>query len=270
MNYIKNNLNMHYEIIGEGTPVLLLHGLACDLNLMHGCMEPFFKTHPGFKRIYIDLPGMGKSTAPLEFASSDAILSVLIDFVTTIIGDESFIVAGASYGGYLSLGLTAKLSHQIQQVLLIVPMVVPDKTSRILPLAKDYIAVDYSFLHTLPSSEQAKFLQFITIANERTYHRFQTDVVSGLKRANQNFLAILDQNYALSFNIFNTLTTLSTHPDILILAGRQDLVVGYEDLYQLTKSIPRVSYHAIDKASHCLQIEQPEIFEALINNWLHN
>ena len=54
-----DELLLNYEIMGEGQPVLLIHGLACDMNLMKGCMEPVFSNVEGYKRIYIDLPGMG-------------------------------------------------------------------------------------------------------------------------------------------------------------------------------------------------------------------
>ena len=45
MFYIYKNIKIHYEIIGEGKPVIILHGLGCDSNQMKGCLEPIFKNH---------------------------------------------------------------------------------------------------------------------------------------------------------------------------------------------------------------------------------
>jgi len=39
-------------------PVVIFHGLGCDSTMMKGCLEPVFTCKSGYKRIYIDLPGM--------------------------------------------------------------------------------------------------------------------------------------------------------------------------------------------------------------------
>jgi pimeloyl-ACP methyl ester carboxylesterase len=52
---------LNYEIIGAGNPIIMLHGYYVDHRLMSGCMEPVFRDKKGYKRIYLDLPGMGES-----------------------------------------------------------------------------------------------------------------------------------------------------------------------------------------------------------------
>ncbi|MEK4721342.1 alpha/beta hydrolase [Priestia sp. FSL W8-0524] len=55
-------MELHYEVVGEGIPTLMIHGFGVDMNVMKGCMEPYFSnnTH-SYQRIYLDLPGMGES-----------------------------------------------------------------------------------------------------------------------------------------------------------------------------------------------------------------
>lgn len=43
MNYHYQDIDLYYECIGEGKPIVLLHGLGCDHRLMKGCMEPIFE-----------------------------------------------------------------------------------------------------------------------------------------------------------------------------------------------------------------------------------
>ena len=50
---------INYEIIGEGTPVLIIHGWGISSHTMKGAFEPIFNRLEGYKRYYIDLPGMG-------------------------------------------------------------------------------------------------------------------------------------------------------------------------------------------------------------------
>ena len=62
MTFNYNNHKINYEIIGNGKPVVIIHGLRADLTLMKACLEPVFSRRGGYKRIYIDLPGKETQT----------------------------------------------------------------------------------------------------------------------------------------------------------------------------------------------------------------
>lgn len=62
--------------------------------------------------------------------------------------------------------------------------------------------------------------------------------------------------------------TATTDAPVLVLAGRQDAVVGYREQWGLAQRFPHATYAVIDAAGHNLQIEQPEVFEALVRAWL--
>lgn len=66
--------NIYYEVIGEGIPIIMLHGFSPDHRLMKGCMEPIFKERDGWSRIYMDLPGMGKTKNYENISNSDDML----------------------------------------------------------------------------------------------------------------------------------------------------------------------------------------------------
>lgn len=54
----------------------------------------------------------------------------------------------------------------------------------------------------------------------------------------------------------------------LTLVGRQDIAVGYQDQWRLLDQYPHMSLAALDVAGHNLQLEQPQLFEALMGEWL--
>ena len=58
-----NDVPVYYEEHGQGKPILCLHGFTEDSGSMKGCLEPFFKDVSGYRRIYLDMPGMGKTPA---------------------------------------------------------------------------------------------------------------------------------------------------------------------------------------------------------------
>jgi len=54
----------------------------------------------------------------------------------------------------------------------------------------------------------------------------------------------------------------------LIVAGRQDPVVGYADATRLSEQYPRATLAVIDEAGHALMHERPELLTALVGDWL--
>ena len=266
MFYKYKEVNLHYQVIGEGKPVLLLHGMCCDMGLMKGCMEPVFEKKGGYRRIYLDLPGMGKSTAPREYASADKILEILGAFVREII-QERFLIAGESYGGYLARGVLERFYDRVDGLLLICPVVIPDHERRDVPQT-DLKFVEEGFLDRPEAAKRREFLVSSVIADEQVFGRFQKEIQPGLQAADEEFTGILEKNYAFSRDIDKEIRTISFQKPVLFVCGRQDTCVGYRDLWGLLEDYPRATYGVLDTAGHNLQIEQPGLFEALAKEWL--
>jgi len=54
----------------------------------------------------------------------------------------------------------------------------------------------------------------------------------------------------------------------LIVAGRQDSIVGYRDAWPILEHLPRATFAVLDRAGHALEREQSELFNALAGEWL--
>jgi pimeloyl-ACP methyl ester carboxylesterase len=72
--------------------------------------------------------------------------------------------------------------------------------------------------------------------------------------------------YPFSFDV-DALEVPFDRPALLVL-GRQDSVVGYRDAWRLIESYPRATFAVLDRAGHCLQIEQERLFAELAAEWL--
>jgi len=258
-----DQITVHYEIYGTGTPMLLLHGFSCDHRLMTGCMEPIFAQRSGWQRIYVDLPGMGQTKGEDWLNCSDDILSVLEQFVDKILPGQSFVVAGESYGGYLSRGLVAKRPEQVDGMLLICP--VGNPYGRELP-PFTVLAKDESFLADLKHPQIEEFTSMHVVQDRYNWERFEAEILSGVSIADQRVLDRIRQRYGFSF-IPEEQFTIYENP-VLILAGKQDHIVGYQDQWKLMEKYSRASYAVLDRAGHNLQIEQNHLFNALVNEWL--
>lgn len=104
MEVSAGGIHVDYDVIGDGRPVVLLHGLPSTKKQMVDTFEPIFRDRHGWRRIYPDLPGMGKTPGSPEISSQDSVLDVVGQFVDTVAGSEPIVMIGSSYGGYTALG----------------------------------------------------------------------------------------------------------------------------------------------------------------------
>ena len=65
---------VHYEALGEGRPIVMLHGWSVDHRHMVSDMEPLFRQRDGWKRIYLDLPGHGTTPGKDWITNQDRML----------------------------------------------------------------------------------------------------------------------------------------------------------------------------------------------------
>lgn len=54
----------------------------------------------------------------------------------------------------------------------------------------------------------------------------------------------------------------------LFLLGRQDHVVGYRDAWKILENFPRATFAVLDQAGHVPGIEQVQLCQALMSEWL--
>lgn len=256
---------LHYEERGAGRPVLALHGWTPDHRLMLGCLEPVFATRPGYRRLYPDLPGMGKSFAPPAIASSDDILAAVLEFADATIGDEPFLLLGESYGGYLARAIAHARPDQVLGLALICPTGTQvEHANRRLP-EPELLRPDPAVVATLPAAAVADYVELAVVQSAETARRYLDEVQPGLDAADREAMERIRGDW-----------TLSADPEsgppypgpTLILTGRQDAIVGYLDQFDLLPHYPRASFALLDLAGHNLQIEQPALFDALIGEWL--
>lgn len=259
------NITIYYEIYGDGYPVLMLHGWPLDHRIMKGCMEPIFKTRPNFKRIYFDLPGMGKTKGEDWIKGTDDYLKIIIEFVEKIIPNESFIIVGESYGGYLARGLIKKKKSLIDGVLFLVPTILPNDTQRDLP-EPIVLVKDEKLVSKLSPFEREVFEDVATVMNQKVWERGKDEGMSAMTIADMPFLEKISENYAFSFDL-DLLNDKFSKPALFLL-GRQDSVVGYRDAWRIIENYPRATFAILDTAGHILQIEQEKLFNVLTNDWL--
>jgi pimeloyl-ACP methyl ester carboxylesterase len=266
MRCMVRNCDVYYEVFGEGLPVINLHGSTLDVHSMIGCMEPIFTDREGWKRIYLDLPGHGKTRGQDWIKGSDDILQVVLDFIDSIIPDTPFVLAGLSYGGYIARGIVHHRPKQVVGLLLFAPRVVSDPRKRTLP-AKCVLAREDKFLEEIDPQVREGFEEVAVVQTQSHWNRYVKEIIPGVNVADTQFLERLQPAVdAFSFNV-DELSEKYEKPT-LILTGRQDHWVGYQDAWTILENYPRATFAVLDRAGHALQMEQSNLFDALVHEWL--
>ena len=258
-----------YEEHGEGRPILFLHGWTMNRRLEIADYEPIFGSRSGWRRIYLDLPGMGQSVAH-EISCQDDMLAALLAFIDKVLPGERFVLAGTSLGGYLARGIAVRLREQVDGLLLRVPCIVPDTGKRTLPPAEPLVR-NAALLAPLDAAERTALGEVLVQA---------PDYLAAMRAKVRDFVVpaiascapfvpemrLDPKRYAFSFDL--AAAEKSFGKPVLIVAGRQDTTVGYRDAWEILESYPRATFAVLDRADHVWPVESPALLAALVDDWL--
>jgi len=245
---------VHHVEVGEGLPVLLLHGAGVDHREVMGCLDPAFEGSTGYRRIYPDLPGTGRTPAPETIRSADDILDVLMGFIDTVVGDQPFLVAGHSSGGYYAQAIAARRPGQVVGLALLCPL-----------LTGIVDVPEHEVVDGPGGIGDADFRAYFTVQTSPMLDRYERYVEPGARLADRSALARIGEQWELTVRPEEEKPI--RHPT-LVVTGRQDSTVGYARAWELVEHFPRATFAVLDRAGHALPHEQPELVHALVIEWL--
>jgi pimeloyl-ACP methyl ester carboxylesterase len=262
--HVRASVRVHE--LGEGVPILFIHGWSMDRRDEIADYEAIFSGIPGWMRLYPDLPGMGDSEAE-HIENLDAILDALSFVVHERIGDRSFAIAGTSAGAYLADALASRYGEQVIGVLLRAPTTVPDDRARDIGSVRRVVPIDDSGPGLLLCGEQGPPLiaaqDYLVDLSRKERERVapaqalaQRDLIDPIRHDAERYVL--------------RAPLLPGNQPVLIMAARQDTQVGYRDAWRLVHRYPRATFVAIDRAEHGFPIDQANrrLFEALVRDWL--
>jgi len=255
---------IHYEVFGEGRPMLVLHGGYLDHRHMVDALEPLFDYRLDWKRIYIDIPGHGKSAVDPSISNHDQVLDLILAFVSEILPGQSFAVAGESRGGYLARGIVHRKPDVVDGALFIVPGRYAVAAGGSVPTHVTLTRAD-GLIATLQPNEVGRFNRLVVQSGE---------ILEKIRRHKNPATALVDQDHQDKINANYEYAFDVDAPDrpflkpVLFLLGRQDSMVGYHDALRAIECFPRATFAILDKAGHSLSWEQPALFQALACEWL--
>ena len=209
---------------------------------------------------------MGKTPSATWIKNSDDMLEVVMEFIKTVIGDESFLLIGESYGGYISQGLIHKMGEKVNGVLLC--SMIDQREEAEKNLSKRQILYKSNELDFIKEiSSECYYMDMAVIVTPHTYDKWRDNIQPALDIADMDFLTnSCDMWYSADFRTAIS-KTIFNKPSC-ILTGRQDHVVGYKMAYELVERFPRATFAVLDCAGHMLEIESELLFRQFVKDWI--
>lgn len=249
---------------GQGAPVLFLHGSGVDHRLLL-VLDEIFQEESGWERIFIDLPGFG-GTPALPGAGGLPDLADWIDtWVDEVVGRRRFAIVANSLGGFLARELLARRPNQVSGLALLAPVVDPCEERRRTP-DRHVVHEDDLFMATLNAADATAFGSMAVTQTRASWELFRLAALPGIRAADRAAVHRLESEYYLDGRAPEERFGEFTGPT-LIVAGRQDHVVGYEDQLRLAQSYPRSTVAVLDRAGHNVHLDQPAMVAALLREW---
>jgi pimeloyl-ACP methyl ester carboxylesterase len=261
------NITVHYEVFGEGKPLIVLPGWGMNISLAAHDTEPYFQQRDGWKRIYIDPPGHGKTPAKEWITNQDQILEVILACIDKLTAGQRFSLVGISLGAYLARGVILNRAKSVDGIAMIVPIVIAEDEKRTVPLYK--VLIEDPAVRSELTPEEADWFDMSVIHSRKWLNYLRTSPqVPENENGDFEFLGKIreqPEKYAFSFDV-DHVSEPFPGPS-LIITGRQDAIAGYHDAWNILEHYPRATYVVIDRAGHFLEDTNDFVY-VLVNNWL--
>lgn len=237
-----------YIEAGEGTPIIVLHGLMGGLSNFDAVINRFSKE--GYKVIIPQLPVYSMSLIKTNVKSFSKYLYEFIEFK----GFSEVILLGNSLGGHIGLYFT-KLNPEKVKALIITG------SSGLYESAMGGGYTKRSDYEVIKKKAQEVFYDPAVATKEIVDEVYET-----VNDRNKLIKTLAIAKSAIRHNMAKDLPEMNT--PTCIIWGKNDGVTPPEVADEFNKLLPDSDLFWIDKCGHAAMMEHPEKFNDILGDWL--
>lgn len=248
-----NNCNIYYEVLGEGKPVILLHGWLATLETMRPIANNLCKN---FKVYLVDVIGFGKSDLPEHPLNTEDFGNFLKDFVDKL-NIENPILIGHSNGGRIIINAVGRGIVKANKIVLIDSAGIKPKRNLWYYLKISFYKCGKFFLNLLPNTK-------------------------GIKKFKEKLRSkVGSEDYKTSANVLKETMKLIVNEDMsyllpkisvptLLFWGSLDTATPISDARKMEKLIPDCGLIEYAGSTHFSYLENINNVNAVLNEFLKN
>ena len=258
----QSGIEWHYDIEGEGDPLLFIHGWGVDKRIWRQ-QSKFFSQY--YKVMTVDLPGHGKSSwkkVELDIMARD--LSFLLEKTQF----SGITIIGSSLGGLVALKLYELFPECIVRMIFVGSMpkfaqsagcphgLDVDKIRKLEgQLQGDYSSVVNVFFRSLFTRHERQTRRF------KWLQKFRQTVEAPMKQALSEYLDILEKE-----DLREVLKKI--HIPVQFINGREDEICTKETVDFLKELSPKSRFDFFDQCGHFPFLSKPHEFNAIMGDFL--
>jgi 3-oxoadipate enol-lactonase len=250
-----NDIELHYEVHGEGTPLVLISGLGYPMWQWH-LMLPYLEKH--FQVVTLDNRGVGQSDKPSGPYTASMLAKDTIGLLDAL-GIDKAIVMGHSMGGFIAQAMALEYPERVDKLILA-------STNfggpRQVPVTAEAMAV----LTDVTSDPVTRLRNGIEISTAPGFAERQPELIQkwlDWRAANPLGMAGYQAQLGVGLSLMpeaaafeNKLPNVSA--PTLILFGEHDKVVPPANAELLAMQIAGSQTHILPDAGHFFTLEVPE------------
>ena len=256
-------LQTNYLEMGEGQPLLLLHGSGPGVSAYTNWRKIMPALAQHFRVIAPDLAGFGYTERKPDFSYDIKHWGKHLLAFLDALGIEKTHVIGNSFGGSLTLATAARFSERFDKIVL---MGTPCDKFNMTPGLRagwDYepsIECMRKTLSHFPYSEE-----FLT--DELIQERYETSLIPGAQEGLRKLLVKPNEEGETPLSGMPEHVAATIQNKTLVVHGREDKVVPTEMGFKLGRSMPNADLHIFAKTGHWVMAERPAEFTQLVLNF---
>jgi 2-hydroxy-6-oxonona-2,4-dienedioate hydrolase len=247
---LKKENKYSYIEVGEGTPIIILHGLMGGLSNFDGVTN--FFSEKGYKVIIPQLPIYSMSLLKTNVKSFAKYLHDFINFK----GYDNVILLGNSLGGHIGLYHT-KLYHKKIKALIITG------SSGLYESAMGGGYTKRGDYEVIKKKAQEVFYDPKVATKE-----IVDDVYATVNDRNKLIKTLAIAKSAIRHNMSKDLPNMKT--PTCIIWGKNDVVTPPEVAEVFQELLPDSDLFWIDKCGHAAMMEHPKEFNQILLKWLND
>ncbi len=251
-------MNLFYREVGEGKPIVILHGLFGSSDNWLSIAKVLSATHKVYS---LDQRNHGQSPHDSEF-SYDAMANDLKEFLIQH-QIEKPIVIGHSMGGKVAMEFAVENQEMLEKLIIV------DISPKSYPVHHDVILEGLESLPvaTLKSRGEADKLlsKYVSEIGTRQF------LLKNLARTSEGFawkinLSVISNNIGIVGQGLEENTSFDK--PTLFINGRNSGYIKENDAPLIYKHFPKAKLQTIDNAGHWVHAEQPEEFLRVVEEFI--
>jgi len=255
-----DDVQIHYEAIGEGFPLIMIMGLGANVDWWDPRM--ILELSKKFKVIMFDNRGAGRIDVSNRSYTVKLFADDTAGFMNAL-GISRAHVLGISMGGMIAQELALNYPEKVEKLILCSTNCGGSKSIPPSGEVLRMLVADRSLLSPEEIARMVTPLLFTKDFVKRNQDFIELSIQQIMKAPISNEAYMRQLKAIMEFDTYDRLHQIEV--PTLILHGRQDVLVPFENASILAEAIPNVKVVYLDKSAHGLVEEMDKMISILLD-----